>query len=104
MSTFTPPSFAALSTFPATYCAKFFMCDVQKFKKSFCLLGGRANCYYCILTTDHIQTTAAIGNDPSVRICPFPFFEATPPGAAPDTRLKPGPVFVASGDVINDKT
>jgi len=33
------------------------------------------------------------------RICPYPFFEATPPGAAPGPRLKPGPVFVASGGV-----
>jgi len=31
------------------------------------------------------------------RICPYPFFEVTSPGAAPDPRLKPGPVFVASG-------
>jgi len=33
------------------------------------------------------------------RICPYPFFEvAEPPG---DPRLKPGPVFVASGGVNN---
>ena len=31
------------------------------------------------------------------RKCPYPFFKVTPPGAAPDPRLKPGPVFVASG-------
>ena len=36
-----------------------------------------------------------------MRICPYPLFEATPPGAAPDPRLKPGPVFVASGDVTS---
>jgi len=39
---------------------------------------------------------------PSVRAYAptFPLFEATPPGAAPDPRLKPGPVFVASGGLI----
>ena len=32
----------------------------------------------------HTQALWAIGNDPlSTRICPYPFFEATPPGAAP---------------------
>ena len=34
------------------------------------------------------------------RARPRPFFEATPPGAAPKPRLKPGPVFVTSGGVI----
>jgi len=34
------------------------------------------------------------------RICPYPFFEATPP----DPRLKPRPVFVASGGVIRHQT
>ena len=31
---------------------------------------------------------------------PYPFFEATTPGAAPGPRSKPRPVFVASGGVI----
>ena len=31
------------------------------------------------------------------RICPFPYFEATSRAPPPDPRLKPGPVFVASG-------
>ena len=34
-----------------------------------------------------------------VRMCPYPFFEATPLGAAPDPRLKPGSVSVSSGGV-----
>jgi len=33
------------------------------------------------------------------RICPYPFFEAHPRAPPPDPRLKPGPVFVASGGV-----
>ena len=37
------------------------------------------------------------------RICPCPFFEATPRAPPPGPRLKPGPVFVASGGVISAK-
>ena len=33
---------------------------------------------------------------------PYPFFEATPPGTAPGSPVKPGPVFVTSGGVMND--
>ena len=51
--------------------------------------------------TDDTQTTAAIGNDPiCTRICTYPFFEVTPPGAAPGPPVKTGSVFVASGGVI----
>ena len=32
-------------------------------------------------------------------MCPYPFFEVTPPGAAPGPPVKTGPVFVASGGV-----
>ena len=35
------------------------------------------------------------------RICPYPFFEPTPPAPPPDPQLKPGPVFVASEGVIS---
>ena len=38
------------------------------------------------------------------RICPCPFFEATPRAPPPGPRLKPGPVFVASGAVKNIKS
>ena len=30
-------------------------------------------------------------------MCPYPFLEVTPPGAAPGPPVKTGPVFVASG-------
>ena len=41
-------------------------------------------------------------NPPSTRMYTHPFFEATHPRAPPpDPRLKPGPVFVTSGGVIN---
>ena len=40
-------------------------------------------------------------NPPCTRMYTHPFFVATPPGAAPGPRLKPGPVFVTSGGVIN---
>ena len=33
------------------------------------------------------------------RMCPYPFFEATPPGAAPGPSVEPGPVFVTSEGV-----
>jgi len=36
-------------------------------------------------------------------MCPYPFFEVTPPGAAPGPPVKPGPVFVASGGAINKR-
>ena len=39
-------------------------------------------------------------NPPCTRLYTHPFFEATPPGAAPGPPVKPGPVFVASGGVI----
>ena len=37
------------------------------------------------------------------RICPFVFFEVTPPGAAPGPLDKTGPVFVASGGVATNQ-
>ena len=47
-------------------------------------------------------TTHAVYNfSPCTRIYTHPFFEATPPGAAPGPPVKPGPVFVASGGVIS---
>ena len=35
-------------------------------------------------------------------MCSYPFFEVTPPGAAPGPPVKPGPVFVASRCVISN--
>ena len=48
-----------------------------------------------------INKEALCAAPPCTRICPYPFFEVTPSGAAPGPRLKPGPVFVASGGAIS---
>jgi len=52
-------------------------------------------------TQTHTEVSWAIGNDPFLYAhMPLPVLRSHTPGAAPDPRLKSGPVFVASGDVI----
>jgi len=56
-------------------------------------------------THAHTQTSWAIGNDPPLYAhMTLPVLRSyTPPGAAPGPRLKPGPMFVASG-AVNTRT
>ena len=46
------------------------------------------------------QTSHRKSNPPCTRMYTHPFFEATPPGAAPGPPVKNRPVFVTSGGVI----
>jgi len=63
-----------------------------------CLKIGREKRSTAILVATHThrqthrQKSWAIGNAPPLctRICPYPFFEVTPPGAAPGPPVKTG--------------